>query len=46
MPDEQPWWNDQDKVGGLFATMSIGGVIFLVILAVALGILKLSARRR
>lgn len=40
MSDNQPWWNDKDKVGGLFATAFMG-ILFLLALAGAIKILQL-----
>lgn len=41
MPDEEPWWNDKDKMSGLMATVTMLGLFGLVLLIAVLGILKL-----
>jgi hypothetical protein len=38
-PEKKPWWNDQDKMGGLIATIILlGAAVFLTCVIAGLGI--------
>lgn len=39
-PEKKPWWNDEDKIGGIFATAVLLLILAIVVSLVIFGIIK------